>query len=353
MSETLDYMWLGNPVSSWLIALGIFIAVIVVLWPIRGLIIRRMRKFAAKTDTPYDNLAVNVFKGTRFVFVALIGLWAGSRVLVLPQFLANGLEKVAILVVVVQVGIWATRALTEWLDIVAKKRSGDGETLTWLSGVDWTGKIIIWAVALLIALENLGVDVTGLVAGLGIGGIAVALAAQNILGDLFSAFSIYIDKPFAIGDYLKVGSQMGTVENIGMKTTRLRSLTGEQIIFGNSDLVGSRIQNFGRLHERRANFTVGVTYDTPKEKVEKIPAMIQEIVEAQDQVRFDRSHFKEFGDSALIFDTVYIVLVPAFAAKMNAQQAINLELLQRFEAEGIEFAFPSQTVYLETNESGG
>ena len=219
----------------------------------------------------------------------------------------GGLEKVAMIVVVLQVGIWATRALTEWLEIVAKKRSGDGETLTWLSGVDWTGKIIIWAVALLIALENLGVDVTGLVAGLGIGGIAVALAAQNILGDLFSAFSIFVDRPFVIGDFIRVGDQMGTVENIGMKTTRLRSLTGEQLIFGNSDLVSSRIQNFGRLDERRANFTVGVTYDTPKDVVEKIPTMIREAVEAQEQVRFDRSHFKEFGDSALIFETIYFL----------------------------------------------
>jgi len=189
--------------------------------------------------------------------------------------------------------------------------------------------------------------VTGLVAGLGIGGIAVALAAQNILGDLFSAFSIFIDKPFVLGDYLKVGDQMGTVENIGMKTTRLRSLTGEQLVFGNSDLVSSRIQNFGRLNERRANFTVGVIYDTPKKKIEEIPTVIREIVEAQDQVRFERSHFKEFGDSALIFETIYFVLVPAFQVKMDVQQAINLELMQRFEAEGIEFAFPTQTIYLE------
>jgi len=353
MTELLDHIWLGNPVSRWLIALGIFLAVIIILWPIKRWIVRRMKRFSASTDTPLDDLAVKVLKSTRFGFVALIGLWAGSRVLQLPDFLHLGLQKIAVIVVVLQVSLWATTFLSEWLKIVAEKKAQDGEALTWLTGVEWTGKIIIWAVALLIGLENLGIDVTGLVAGLGIGGIAVALAAQNILGDLFSAFSIYIDQPFVLGDYLKVGDQMGTVENIGMKTTRLRSLTGEQLIFGNSDLVGSRIQNFGRLHERRANFTVGVTYDTPKEKVEEIPGMIKEVVEAQEQVRFDRSHFKEFGDSALIFDTVYFVLVPAFVVKMDAQQAINLELMQRFETEGIEFAFPSQTIYLETGEAVG
>lgn len=347
MTEMMDHIWLGNPVSRWLIAVGIFLAVIIILWPIKRWIVKRMKTFAAGTDTDFDDLAARVLKNTKFSFVALIGLWAGSRVLQLPNFLTAGFEKLAVVVVVLQVSLWATTFLSEWLKIVGEKKAQDGESLTWLAGVEWTGKIIIWGVALLIGLENLGVDVTGLVAGLGIGGIAVALAAQNILGDLFSAFSIFIDKPFALGDYLKVGDQMGTVENIGMKTTRLRSLTGEQLIFGNSDLVSSRIQNFGRLDERRANFTVGVTYDTPKKKIEEIPTVIREIVEAQDQVRFERSHFKEFGDSALIFETIYFVLVPAFQVKMDVQQAINLELMQRFEAEGIEFAFPTQTIYLE------
>ena len=347
----LEYVWLGNPFSRWLVALGIFLAVILILWPLKRWILSRMKRIAASTDTDLDNLMVEVFKSTRFLFVALIALWAGSRVLNLPELLSASLHKVAIIVVILQVGIWVTRALTEWLKIVGDKKGEDGETLTWLGGVEWAGKFLIWTVALLIGLENLGVDVTGLVTGLGIGGIAVALAAQNILGDLFSAFSIYIDQPFVIGDYIKVGDQMGTVESIGMKTTRLRSLTGEQLVFGNSDLVSSRIQNFGRLNERRASFIVGVTYDTPQERVERIPGMIREIVEAQDQVRFERSHFKEFGDSALVVETVYFVLVAAFQIKMDVQQAINLELMRRFEAEGIEFAFPSQTIYLESGDS--
>ena len=165
LTNTLTHVWWGNTVSQWLLA-----------------------------------LAVTVLKSTRFGFVALIGLWAGSRILVLPEFLDQALERITIVVVVLQVGIWATKALSEWLKIVGDKRSADGETLTWIAGVNWTGKIIIWAIALLIGLENLGIDVTGLVAGLGIGGIAVALAVQNILGDLFSAFSIYIDKPFVLGD---------------------------------------------------------------------------------------------------------------------------------------------------------
>ena len=317
------------------------------LWPIKRYVLRKLKVWVKSTDTELDNLIVKVLGQTKRPFIVLIAIWAGSRVLQMPAFLYNALEKIAIVVVVLQIGIWATTALTKWLEILAEKSAKQGQVVTWLGGVEWAGKFVIWTLVLLVGLENVGIDVSGLITGLGIGGIAVALAAQNILGDLFAAFSIYIDRPFVIGDYLKVGDQMGTVDTIGMKTTRLRALSGEEPIFGNSDLVGSRIQNFGRLTQRRANFSVGVTYDTPKEQAEQIPGMIQEIVEKQDDVRFDRSHFKEFGDSALIFETVYFVLVPAFATKMAVQQAINLELMRRFEEEGIEFAFPTQTLYVE------
>ena len=350
MSELMDQVWWGNPVSRWLLALAIFLVVIIALWPLKQLVISRLRRLAAATDTELDNLILAVVGRTKRLFIFLIALWAGSRVLSMPPLLFDTFKKVAILVVILQFGIWATTALNEWLEIVRERSARKGQVLTWLGGIGWAGKFAIWTLVLLIGMENLGLDVTGLVTGLGIGGIAVALAAQNILGDLFAAFSIYIDRPFVIGDYLKVGDQMGTVESIGMKTTRLRSLTGEQVIFGNSDLVNSRIQNFGRLNERRAQFQVGVTYDTAREKLAEIPAMIRDIVESQEHVRFDRSHFKEFGDSALVYETVYNVLVPEFAVKMDVQQAINLELMKRFEEEGIEFAFPTQTVYLEGAE---
>lgn len=343
----MDYVWLNNPISQWLIALGIFLLVLVALWPIKRYVLSKLKVWVKSTDTELDNLVVQVLSQTKRPFIVLIAIWAGSRVLEMPDFLYNALEKIAIVVVVLQIGIWATTALTKWLAILAEKSAKRGQVVTWLGGVEWAGKFVIWTLVLLVGLENLGLDVSGLITGLGIGGIAVALAAQNVLGDLFAAFAIYIDRPFVIGDYLKVGDQMGTVETIGMKTTRLRSISGEELIFGNSDLVDSRIQNYGRLNERRANFTVGVTYDTPKEKVAEIPGMIKDIVEAQDHVRLDRSHFKELGDSALIFETVYFVLVPAFGTKMDIQEAINLELMQRFDGEGIEFAFPTQTLYVE------
>ena len=346
-AEILDKTFLGNPLASWALAVGIALSTLVLLWLLRLLIRKRFKKLAKTTSTVVDDLVVEVLESTRPIFLIVVSLWAGSRALQLGPRIQRAVFLVAAIVVLFQVGIWATTALMKWLAIVRQEKTGEGEALTWLSGIEWLGKIVIWSIVLLLGLENLGVDITGLAAGLGIGGIAVALAAQNILGDLFAAFSIYIDQPFVLGDYLVVGSYNGTVEKIGMKTTRLKSLTGEELIFSNSDLVGSRIQNYGRLEERRVAFSVGVTYDTPTEKVERLPAIIEEIVTAQEHARFDRSHFKEFGDSSLVVETVYYVLLPAYQYKMDIQQAINLELLRRFEDEGVEFAFPTQTILLE------
>jgi small-conductance mechanosensitive channel len=186
-----------------------------------------------------------------------------------------------------------------------------------------------------------------MVASLGIGGIAVALALQNVLGDLLASLSIVLDKPFVIGDMVVVGDLSGTVEHVGLKTTRVRSLSGEQLVFSNSDLLSSRIRNFKRMDERRVLFQIGVVYGTPRAKLEAIPGMVKEAVEAQSNARFDRCHFKTFGASSLDFETVYYMRVPDYQAYMDTQHAINMAIYQRFEDEGLEFAFPTQTIFLE------
>jgi small-conductance mechanosensitive channel len=196
-------------------------------------------------------------------------------------------------------------------------------------------------------LDNLGVNVTALVTGLGVGGIAVALAVQNVLGDLFASLSIVLDKPFVLGDFVVVDDLLGSVEHIGLKTTRLRSLWGEQVVFSNSDLLKSRLRNFGRMAERRVSLDIGVTYQTPRAVLQAIPAIIREAIEEQVATRFDRSHFKGFGDSALTFESVYYVLSPDYNRYMDIQQAINLRIYERFESQGIGFAYPTQTVFLE------
>jgi small-conductance mechanosensitive channel len=206
-------------------------------------------------------------------------------------------------------------------------------------------RLAVWSAALLLMLDNLGVDVTALVAGLGVGGIAVALAVQNILGDLFASLSIALDKPFVIGDFVIVGDFMGTIERVGLTTTRIRSLSGEQLVFSNSDLLASRIRNYKRMQERRVAFSVGVTYQTSPDTLEAIPGMIRELIENQQTTRFDRAHFKAFGDSAYLFEIVYYVLDPDYNRFMDTQQAINLGICRRFAEHGIEFAYPTRTVH--------
>jgi len=215
-----------------------------------------------------------------------------------------------------------------------------------LSLIQSTVRLAIWLLAFLLIFENLGFDVTALVAGLGIGGIAVALAAQSVLGDLFSSLSIVLDRPFEVGDFIVFGDQSGTVERIGVKTTRIRSLSGEQIAVSNSDLVQSRIHNYKRMAERRVLFVIGTTYDTPGSKLERIPGLVKDIVDAQDTARFDRAHFRSFGDSALEFEVVYWVLSPDYTTYMDVQQRVNFAIFRAFEAESIEFAFPSRTLYI-------
>jgi small-conductance mechanosensitive channel len=215
-----------------------------------------------------------------------------------------------------------------------------------LSLIYFIVRVAVWSVALLLIFENLGFDVTALVAGLGVGGIAIALAAQSILGDLFSSLAIILDKPFEVGDFIVFGDQSGTVEKIGIKTTRIRALSGEQIAVSNTDLVKTRVHNFKRMVERRVVLVLGVTYDTPADKLERIPDMVKKIVEAQDKVRFDRAHFRSFGASSLEFEVVYWTLSGDYTVYMDVQQAINFAIFRAFEDEGIEFAFPSQTLYV-------
>jgi small-conductance mechanosensitive channel len=209
-------------------------------------------------------------------------------------------------------------------------------------------KILLWSLVLLIILDNLGFNITTLIASMGIGGIAIALAAQSILGELFASLSIAMDKPFVIGDFIIVDTYLGTIEKIGMRTTHIRSLGGELIIFSNTDLLRSRVRNYKRMTERRILFALGVVYGTPAAKVEAIPEMVRGIIENDDMTRFDRGHFKEYGASSLNFEFVYYVLSPEYNDFMDTQQRINLAIYAKFEAEGIDFAFPTQTVHVRT-----
>ncbi len=343
----MDQMYLGNPLNTWLVALGTAVAVFVALKIIQRLIRYRLAAIAKRTSTNLDDLVVEVLSKTKLLFLVFVSLYAGSKGATLPPTVEQVLDKMTILVALLQAAIWGNGAAGFWLrQTIAKRKEEDAAAATTLSALGFLIKLAVWLVVLLLALDNMGVNITGLVAGLGIGGIAIALALQKILGDLFASLSIVLDKPFIIGDFIISGDHMGTVEQIGLKTTRIRSLSGEQIVFPNSDLLASRIRNYKRMQERRVLFTVGVTYQTSYESLRKIVTMLREIVEAQSGARFDRAHFKEYGDSALIFEIVYYVTSPDYNLYMDLQQRINLEVYRRFLDAGIDFAYPTRTLYL-------
>ena len=344
----LDYSFYDNTAAEWLIALGVAVVVLIGLRGVLGTIVRRLASFVGATETRLDDIALNIVKHTRFLFLLIVGVYAGSVFLVLPATLRGLLESIIVIAFLVQIGLWASYLISEW---VAIKSALDDETsgrrATTIGVIAAPLRIAVWSLVLLISLDNLGIDITALVAGLGVGGIAIALATQNILSDLFSSLSIILDRPFEIGDFIIVGSDMGTVERIGLKTTRVRALSGELIIFSNNDLLQSRVRNYQQMFERRIVFGLGIVYETSADTVEAIPVMVREIIEAQPDSRFDRGHFTGFGDFSLDFEFVYYVTVPDYASYRDAQQAINLAILRRFEADGIEFAYPTQTLFVE------
>ena len=231
-----------------------------------------------------------------------------------------------------------------------KLEEDQGADATTLDALGLLGKIALWVILALVILDNLDVEISSLVASLGIGGIAVALAVQNILGDLFSSLTITLDKPFVIGDFIVVDDFEGDVEDIGLKSTRIRSLSGEELIFSNTDLLNSRIRNYKHIEKRRISFSFGVTYGTPLEKLKIIPGIVKEIITPLELVQFERVHFRELGESSLNFNVVYYVVHQEYAVALNIQQEINLALYERFEREGIEFAFPTQTVIMDKQD---
>lgn len=341
-----------NTPQDWLIALAAVVVWMVVFQVARTLVLRRLTRIAAASPTLIDDFVVDILSATRVLLAAAIGLFLAAHYLNLPEAMATFVRRLFIALLFLQSGFWLERGLQFWLKGRFSPAQSDGEVdagslLMTRTLLNFLGRVVLWALVMLLILDNVGLDVTALVASLGIGGIAVALAVQNILGDLFASLSIAIDKPFVIGDFIIVGDFMGSVEHVGLKTTRLRSLSGEQLIFSNNDLLGSRIRNYKRMSERRAVFNVGVTYDTPPDKVERISGLIREAIEAQPDVRFDRAHFKGFGASSLDFEAVFYLLKPDFNFFMDTQQAINLKLLRDFGDRDIQFAFPTQTLHLQ------
>lgn len=339
----------GNALHTWLIALGVFLLSFLGLLVLKNILVSRLKKLADRTFTSLDDFAVDLLERTKSYFLIALAVYFGVLFTGLNGEIRIWLQRVVIAVLIVQVGFW----ISGLINYLVKRRverqiEADAASATTLNALGLIGQIVVWSIVLLLILENVtNIEMDALIASLGITGIAVGLAVQNILGDLFASLSIVLDKPFVIGDFVIVGDFVGTVEHIGLKSTRLRSLSGEQLVFSNSDLLSSRIRNYKRMARRRILFGLGVTYQTPTEKLEAIPEIVREIIEEQPLATFDRAHFKDFGDFSLNFEVVYYMETPDYEDYMDTQQAINLALFRRFSQEDIEFAYPTHTVLVE------
>jgi small-conductance mechanosensitive channel len=338
-------LW-GNGVAAWLVAAAVLLGGWGALVLARRLLIHRLERFAERTSTYLDDLALRALRHTSKTFLLVLALTVATRVaLVLPPNVDAAVRLVATIALLLQGARWGNGAIGFWLERVTRQRAAtDRASLTTIAALGVLARVVLWVLIFLVALDAFGVDVTALVTGLGIAGVAVALAVQNILGDLLASLSIALDKPFVIGDSIAFEGFNGTVEDIGLKTTRLRSVSGEQIIVANAELLKARIRNYQRQVERRVVFPTALAFDTPPELAERAPAILREIVAAQPSTRLDRSHLAGFGESSLNLETVYFVTTADYGVYMDTQQRIYLEMLRRFRAEGIALAPPPRAV---------
>jgi small-conductance mechanosensitive channel len=330
-----------NSTSDLLIAGGIFAGVLAVLLLLRPLV-RKYAETMRKTERrELLEIPMHVLSRTTALFLIAVALYFALRSLTLGVALTGAINSAITITAFVQFGFWAAAAVQAWIE--RRRTSAEDRAVVGSLGIiSFLVSVVIWTLVLLATLDNLGINITALVAGLGIGGVAVALALQNVLGDLFASLAIALDRPFVVGDFLAIDTFLGSVENIGIKTTRLRSVDGEQIVMSNSNLLQARVRNYGRMMDRRVVFATNVAYETPLEHLERIPKLLRQAVEEQKDTRFDRSHFLKHGVASLEFETAYYVTTANFNRYMDIQQAINLRIHRQFLELGIPFASPTQ-----------
>jgi small-conductance mechanosensitive channel len=345
-----DQSFWGNTVWMYMMTLGVFLLGILIVFILKKTVLFRLRIWAESTTTQLDDLLIEGVEKAVIPFAYFAAFYLSVQNL----YFSVKAEKALYFATVVFLTFCFLKAITTFLNHFSqtyiKKEQGE-ERAKQMKGLTAFLNIIIWALGLMFLLDNLGFKITSVVAGLGIGGIAIALAAQTVLGDLFNYFVIFFDRPFEVGDFLVIEDKKGTVEHIGIKTTRIRSLGGELLIFHNTDLTNSRIHNYKKMERRRVVFQVGVIYQTTADQLEELPLIMKGIIERQKDATFDRAHFASFGDFSLNFELVYYVLSSEYSQYMDIQQAINLAIIREFEQKGIEFAYPTQTLFMNKGTS--
>jgi small-conductance mechanosensitive channel len=338
---------LGNSPTEWLIAVGLALAVWGALWILRKFIASRYQGYSGAQNPTVVRLIAYLIGNTKQILFLALAICVAQEWLTLPPKIEHVVSNVVLLLILLQVGLWAGRTVRFYLEMKERERGADRVFAGSLDIINFVSSMLIWSLLILVALSNFGVNITALLAGLGVGGVAVALALQNVLGDLFASLSIALDKPFVAGDSLVIDTFIGKVEHIGIKTTRLRSESGEQIILSNADILKSRVRNYGRAPEQRTLATLRVTYGTSVEQLRAIPKLLEDIVREHAQARFERCHLKTLGEAAFQFELTYFVRQPTVNPLLDLQQAVNFRIVEEFRRSGIEFAYPTQVVIVD------
>ncbi len=340
-----QYTLFGNTVWDYFAAVIIFILFLIIFKIFQVIILYKLNQFALKTKTDLDDTFIKIVKTLKPPFYSFLAFYLALKFLII-QDLAEKIVHIILIAWVIYQGIIAVQILIDYILSKYLKGENDLHAKAAMRLMGNISKAILWIIGVLLFLSNMGVNVTSLIAGLGVGGIAIALALQNVLGDLFSSFAIYFDKPFVVGDFIAIGTDKGTVMKVGIKTTRIKTLRGEELVVSNKELTSVRVQNLKKMEDRRVVFTLGITYETPNKAVKKVTKIVKEIIDSIDNIDFDRGHFKNFGDSALLFEFVYYVKSPEYMDYANAHQEILFKVKDAFEKEKIGFAYPTQTIYL-------
>lgn len=350
MQEFLNQTFWGNTFQAYIIAIGIFVAGIILIKILKKIVLYRLKKWAEKTETTLDDLLIKTIEKSLIPLLFYGVFYSAITSLTLSERASQIIEVASLFVLTFFIVRFISSTIMFMISYFIKRQERGEEKARQLRGMTVLINIFVWVIGIVFLMDNLGFDISAVIAGLGIGGIAIALAAQAILGDLFSYFVIFLDRPFEVGDFITVQDKVGTVEYTGIKTTRVRALTGEQLVFSNTDLTNSRIHNFKKMQERRVVFKLGVIYQTTAAQLEEIPKLVRGIIESHSDVRFDRGHFASYGDFSLNFEFVYFVSGSDYVKYMDTQQSINLKIYSEFEKRKIEFAYPTQTLFVNKEE---
>jgi small-conductance mechanosensitive channel len=344
ITNALTMQWAGNTLREYLLALAVFLGVIILLEILKYVIENRLKKILAQNEAKLDDVIIEIIEGVHWPFHVVLGLYFCLKLLEVPGYVNDSI----VFLVMIATVYYVVRSLEKLVDYgtgkaIERKGKSDASIIILSRRIL---KVVLWVVALLIVLANMGIEVTALITGLGIGGVAIAFALQRILEDIFASFSIYFDKPFEVGDYIVIGDDSGTVKRIGIKSTRLQTLQGEELVVSNRELTDARVHNFKKMKDRRVSFKFGVGYDTPSNKLKKIPETVKKVVENTKMAHLDRVHFQKMSEFSLDYEVVYYVDSKEYSDYVETQEQINLGLLEEFRKQGIEIPYPTQTLFV-------